>query len=67
MGLVMDNVGMYLYIYYSHLVNFTAFWYILWLFGIFCGHLVYFVVIWYTFPILVCFTKENLATLLRSR
>jgi hypothetical protein len=34
-------------IYYGHLVYFTAIWYILWPFGIFCGHLVYFVAIWY--------------------
>jgi hypothetical protein len=27
-----------------------AIWFILWLFGIFCGRLVYFVVIWYIFP-----------------
>jgi hypothetical protein len=32
-------------------------------FGIFCDHLVYFVVIWYIFPVLVCCTKVNLATL----
>jgi hypothetical protein len=25
----------------------TTIWYILWLFGIFCGYLVYFMVIWY--------------------
>jgi hypothetical protein len=30
---------------------------------IFYGHLVYFVVIWYIFPMLVCCTKKNLATL----
>jgi hypothetical protein len=68
--------------YDAHLVYFTAIWYILWSFGIFCGHLyfvviwyilrsfifcghlVYFAVIWYIFPVLVCCTKENLATLL---
>jgi hypothetical protein len=26
-------------------------------------HLVFFMVIWYIFPVLVCFTKKNLATL----
>jgi hypothetical protein len=50
--LAMEDVG----ILYVHLVYFTAiwfifvaFWYILWLFGIF-------------FPVLVCCTKKNLAT-----
>jgi hypothetical protein len=55
---------------------FTAIWYILWPFDIFCGHLVYFCghlvyfvtiwyfrVIWYIFSVLVCCTKVNLATL----
>jgi hypothetical protein len=28
------------------LVSFTAIWYILWLFGIFCGYLEYFVATW---------------------
>jgi hypothetical protein len=40
-------------------------------FGVFYGHLIYivycyleyFVVIWYIFPVLVCCTKKNLATL----
>jgi hypothetical protein len=36
--------------FYGHLVYFTAIWSILWLFGIF-------------FPVLVCCTKKNLATL----
>jgi hypothetical protein len=38
---------------------------ILWLFGKFCGHLLYFMDIWYTylFPVLVCCTEKNLATL----
>jgi hypothetical protein len=36
---------------------FMAIWSILWPFGIFYGHLVY------IFPVLVCCTKENLATL----
>jgi hypothetical protein len=38
-------------------------WYILRPLEIFNGHLVYFVVIWYIFPILVFWTKKNLATL----
>jgi hypothetical protein len=29
------------------LIYFMAIWYILWLFGIFCGYVVYFVAIWY--------------------
>jgi hypothetical protein len=37
-GLVMDDVGLF----YSHLVYFTAIWYILWPFGIFYDPLVYF-------------------------
>jgi hypothetical protein len=40
------------------------FWFILRPFWNIYGHLVYFVVIWYIFfPILVCCTKKNLATL----
>jgi hypothetical protein len=31
--------------------------------GIFFYHLVYFVAIWYIFPVLVYYTKKNLATL----
>jgi hypothetical protein len=38
------------YIFYGDLVHFMAIWYILWRFGI-------------LFPILVGFTKKNLATL----
>jgi hypothetical protein len=49
----MENDG----IFYVHLVNFTAIGNILWPFGVFCGHLVLF------FPVLVCCTKKNLATL----
>jgi hypothetical protein len=30
------------------MVYFTAIWYILWPFGMFCGHLVYFEAIWYS-------------------
>jgi hypothetical protein len=46
-------------------------WYVVWSFGKFCVHLVYFAAIWdicWSFciflPILVRFTKKNLATLL---
>jgi hypothetical protein len=48
----MEDVG----IFYTHLVHFTVFWYILWTFGIF-------VVIWYIFPVLVFCIKKNLAPL----
>jgi hypothetical protein len=51
----MKEVGLF----YSHFVYFTAIWYIY-------GHLVYFVVIRYMFPVLVCCTKKNLATLVQS-
>jgi hypothetical protein len=37
-GLGMENVGMF----YDHLEYFTAIWYNLGPFGIFCSHLVYF-------------------------
>jgi hypothetical protein len=40
----MEDVGLF----YVHLVNFNAIWYILWPFGIFYGYLIHF------FPILVC-------------
>jgi hypothetical protein len=43
-------------IFYSQLVYLLPF-------GTQCGHLVYFMDIWYIFPILVCCTKKNLATL----
>jgi hypothetical protein len=33
--------------FYGCVVYFTAKWYLLWSFGIFCGHLVYFVVVSY--------------------
>jgi hypothetical protein len=49
----MENLG----IFYDHLVYFAAIGNILWPFGIFCGNLVY------IFPVLVLWTKENLATL----
>jgi hypothetical protein len=44
-------------IFYGHLVYFVAIWYILWPFGIFYGYLV-----GICFSVLVCCTKENLAT-----
>jgi hypothetical protein len=53
--------------FYCHLVHFTAIWFILLTFGTHCGHLVYFVVIWYIFPVLVCCTTKNLATLFLYR
>jgi phosphotransferase system glucose/maltose/N-acetylglucosamine-specific IIC component len=48
----MEDVG----IFYGPLANFTANWYILLLFGIFWSFGV-------CFPVLVYFTKKNLATL----
>jgi hypothetical protein len=39
---------------YGHLVDFTAIWYFILTFGIFCGNL-------------VCCTKKNLATLTQNR
>jgi hypothetical protein len=48
----MENVGIFMTI-----------WSILRPIGIFYGHLVYFLVVWYIFPVLVCCTKKNLATL----
>jgi Na+/H+-dicarboxylate symporter len=42
----MEDVG----IFYGHLVLIVAFWYILWLFGVF-------------FTVLACCTKKNLANL----
>jgi hypothetical protein len=51
---------------WNMLVYFMSIWYILQTFAIFYGHLVYFLVIWYIFPILVCCSKKNLATLLAS-
>jgi hypothetical protein len=47
----------------GHFVYFIANWNILCPFDIFYGNLVYFL-FWYIFPILVCCTKKNLATLL---
>jgi hypothetical protein len=58
----MKDVG----IFYGHLVHFTAISYILWPFGVFCGHFGVFCGHFdIFFPILVCRTKKNLATLLR--
>jgi hypothetical protein len=48
-GLAMEDVGIL--------------WSISWPNGISYGHLVHFVVIWYIFPVLVCCTEINLATL----
>jgi hypothetical protein len=52
-GIAMEDVG----IFYGHLVNFTAIWYIVWPLGIFVGYLLY------ISPFLVCCSKKNLATL----
>jgi hypothetical protein len=45
------------------LIYFKAIWNILQTFGLFYDHLIYFAFIWYIFPVLVSFTKKNLATL----
>jgi hypothetical protein len=45
----MEDIGIYMPI-----------WYIL---GIFYGHCVHRLVAWYIFPVLVCCSKKNLATL----
>jgi hypothetical protein len=42
-----------------------AIWSLLLQFGVFCGHLVY--GFWYIFPVLVCCTKINLATLIATK
>jgi hypothetical protein len=52
-GLTMENLG----IFYDHLVYFTSIGNILWPFCIFCGKSGIF------FPVLVFWTKKNLATL----
>jgi hypothetical protein len=44
-------------------VYFMSIWSILLPFGIFYTNLVHFLVIWYIFPVLVCGSKKNLATL----
>jgi hypothetical protein len=59
----MDDVGLF----YGHLDYCMAIWSISWSFGIFYGHFIYFVAIWYIFPVLVCWTKKNLATLYPTR
>jgi hypothetical protein len=46
------------------LVYLMAIWFLSRPFGIFCGYLEYFIVLWYIFPVLVCCSKKNLATLL---
>jgi hypothetical protein len=56
----------------ENVVKFYYYLHILWIlgiiriFGIFYGHLVYFAIICYFFPVLVCCTKKNLATLLTA-
>jgi hypothetical protein len=56
-GVEMEDGG----IFYGQLVYFTVNWYILWSFGIFHGYLVN------IFPVLVCNTKKNLATLVKTK
>jgi hypothetical protein len=51
-GLGMENVCLF----NAHLEHFTTIWHFLWPFGTFCGNLV-------LFPVLVCCTKNNMATL----
>jgi hypothetical protein len=53
------------FLQWKMLEHFMTMWSILWPCGRFCGHLVYFMVLWYIFPVLVCCTKKNLATLTR--
>jgi hypothetical protein len=57
----MEDVG----IFYGHLYYYFVA--IFWLFCIFCCLLVYFKVIWCIFPVLVCCTNKNLATLLTTQ
>jgi CRISPR/Cas system endoribonuclease Cas6 (RAMP superfamily) len=45
-------------VYFSRFVHFVNIWYIFSRSSTFCDHLVYF------FPVLVCFTEKNLATLI---
>jgi hypothetical protein len=54
-GKILESIAMY-GIWYGHFVYLRPN-------GIFYGHLVHFVVIWYIFPVLVCCTEENMATL----
>jgi hypothetical protein len=46
-------------VYFMTISSIVAIWYILWPFGILQGYLVH-------FPVLVCCTKKNLATLLTT-
>jgi hypothetical protein len=52
----MEDVGNFK----GHLVHFTVIWYIFWLLDLFYVYLV-------DFPVLVCYTKKNLAALAESR
>jgi hypothetical protein len=54
-GLAMEDVGTV----FIHLVYLQPF-------GIFYGRLVYFLELWYIFPVLVCYSRKNLATLLSN-
>jgi hypothetical protein len=49
------------------MIYFIAIWNILLTFGIFYDHFVLLVFIWYIFPVLVSWTKKNLAALLPGR
>jgi hypothetical protein len=62
-GLAIEDVG----IFNGHLVYFTAILLFFAMVGIICCHLVYFLVIWYIFPVLVCWCKKHLATLIFKR
>jgi hypothetical protein len=53
-------------IFQDHIVYLMAIWYISRSYSKFCGHLVYFMVNLYIFPVLVCCTKKNLATLVQQ-
>jgi hypothetical protein len=54
----MEYVG----IFYGHLVYFR-YSHLVFLRPIGCGYLVYVMAVWYIFPVLVCCTNKNLATL----
>jgi hypothetical protein len=45
----MKDVGKFC-LFYCHLVFVVVIWYLLWLFGIFCGNLVYFYPFWNVLP-----------------
>jgi hypothetical protein len=51
-GLAMEDVGIFgpFCLFYGQMIHFMSIWYILWSF-------------WYIFPVLVCCTEKNLATL----